>query len=421
MRLGLISRLILFLAFFVSVSKSSFAQNAVTSIENISFSQFSNEIDINIDLNKMPSYKVFLLEEPYRLVIDVENSSIKANVNISNIRLFDNFRIGNKEGGAKRLVFDLRKKSSIIRSTISKPNSGNTNYKLNIKISLPVLESDQPKKYSLTPLDNLIANKILNNDNKTQKLTIKKSPAKTTSLKSKKTKSLNKRKKVVVIDAGHGGKDPGAIGRYAKTREKNVTLAFARDIKKYLEKDNKFVVHLTRNSDYFISLAGRVKKSRKLKADLFISIHADSAENKKASGLSIYTLSETSSDKEAEKLAKKENKADIIGGINFSGTSGDILKTLVDLSQRDTMNNSAKFANFSIKRLAKNGIKVRKHTHRFAGFRVLTAPDIPSVLIELGYLSNKLDEKKLNSSYYRRNFAKVMSKIIQEYFKNPNG
>ncbi len=109
--------------------------------------------------------------------------------------------------------------------------------------------------------------------------------------------------------------------------------------------------------------------------------------------MSIYTLSEKSSDKEAAKLAEKENKSDIIGGINLSAASDDILKILIDLSQRSTMNNSAEFAEFAIKKLAKKNINVRQNTHRFAGFRVLTAPDVPSVLIELGYLSNKKDEK----------------------------
>ena len=195
-----------------------------------------------------------------------------------------------------------------------------------------------------------------------------------------------------------------------------VTLAFAKEIKSYLDENDKFKIYLTRDSDYFISLNGRVEKSRNLKADLFISIHADSAENSDATGLSIYTLSEKSSDKQAERLAKKENKSDIIGGVNFSNTSGDILNTLIALSQRNTMNNSSQFAQYTILNLQSNGINIKHNTHRFAGFRVLTAPDVPSVLIELGYLTNKEDEENLNNIDYRRKFAKIMSKIVDGYF-----
>jgi len=223
---------------------------------------------------------------------------------------------------------------------------------------------------------------------------------------------------VIVIDAGHGGKDPGTIGLFARTKEKNITLSYAKELAKNLAKEKKYKIYLTRDDDFFIPLDKRVAKSRKKKADLFISLHANSIVDKNVSGFSIYTLSETSSDKQAELLAQKENQADIINGIDFSGASKDIMKTLIDLSQRESKNSSARLAKFIIKEVKKADIEILQNTHRFAGFMVLTAPDMASVLIELGYLSNKTEEKMLNSLSYRRLVAKTLASAIDQYFNN---
>ena len=163
-------------------------------------------------------------------------------------------------------------------------------------------------------------------------------------------------KPIIVIDPGHGGKDPGAIGRYKKTREKDITLSYSLELYRQLKNTNRFRVFLTRSSDRFISLRSRVKIARRKKADLFISIHANASTNKKISGFSIYTLSEKSSDRQAAMLAKKENRSDIINGINFLGASSDIVKMMIEMSQRDSMNKSAKFAKFSVKVLLPQGV-----------------------------------------------------------------
>ncbi len=406
---------LLFCSLFFFDQKNCWSEElSKNNISDISIIKSSKGNKLSFSLSKAPSYKVFTLENPSRLVVDFNGGALKTKVNISKFPIFTSFRSAIRENNDLRTVFTSNSKIEVTKSSIINPSSDNANYSLVIQLSPNIdSKSKNNKKYSLSPLNSAIADKILvSNDTVSNKPKIKKQATK------KKISKTKNKKKIIVIDAGHGGKDPGAIGRYHKTKEKNVTLAFAREIKKYLEKDAGFKVYLTRDTDYFISLGNRVKKSQKLKADLFISIHADSAENKKATGLSIYTLSETSSDKEAAKLARKENKSDIIGGVNFSGASSDILKTLIDLSQRSTMNNSAKFAQFAIKKLSQANIKVKQNTHRFAGFRVLTAPDVPSVLIELGYLSNKGDEKKLNSVYYRRKFAKIFTKIVGNYFKS---
>jgi N-acetylmuramoyl-L-alanine amidase len=222
------------------------------------------------------------------------------------------------------------------------------------------------------------------------------------------------KRKIIVLDAGHGGVDPGAIG-YRGTYEKKITLEMARELKEELEKNSKYKVYLTRNRDIFIPLRDRVKIARKYDADLFISIHADSAKNRKAKGLSVYTLSQTASDKEAEALAEKENKADIVAGLNFADHTKEVSDILISLAQRETNNSSSEFANFLSSEMSKS-VRTVSNTHRSAGFAVLKAPDLPSVLLELGYLSNPEEEKLLQQDEYQNKIAWGIYNGIQEYF-----
>lgn len=221
-------------------------------------------------------------------------------------------------------------------------------------------------------------------------------------------------KHVIVVDPGHGGADPGTIGN-SGVYEKHITIAMARQIKQTLEATGRYKVVLTRDRDVFIRLRDRVNISRKAGAELFISVHADSIKNKKISGSSVYTLSEKASDKEAAMLAEKENKVDLIAGIDLSGESQEVTNILIDLAQRESMNESAKFANILVNEL-KRSSKVLRNTHRFAGFAVLKAPDVPSVLVEVGFLSNPTDERNLRSRKYRQKIAKAMLKGIDRYF-----
>lgn len=231
--------------------------------------------------------------------------------------------------------------------------------------------------------------------------------------KTKKTKKKRARKKpIILIDPGHGGKDPGAISARKKIKEKNITLRYAKELKKILNKNGKFKAILTRNNDIFIPLRDRVKMSKKYKADLFISIHADSARNNKARGASIYTLSEKSSSKEAKELAARENKADIIHGVRVED---EVLDVLVRLSQRKMMNQSSKFADILGKCLKKKKIKVL-HNHSFANFRVLKSIETPSILLELGFISNVYDEKHIMGKSYMKKIMGATAKAINQYF-----
>ncbi len=221
-------------------------------------------------------------------------------------------------------------------------------------------------------------------------------------------------KKTIVIDAGHGGVDPGAIG-VDRSYEKNITLAVAKELKKQILKTGKYNVVLTRETDIFIPLKQRVAIARKAKADLFVSLHADSVGKKSTRGASVYTLSEKASDKEAELLASRENKADVIAGMDLSAENEEVAGILIDLAQRDTMNQSRQFASHVVRTVGKESLLLTK-PNRSAGFAVLKAPDIPSVLIEMGYLSNPTDCKLLKTSSHQQKLSKLIASSVDAFF-----
>lgn len=220
---------------------------------------------------------------------------------------------------------------------------------------------------------------------------------------------------LVVIDAGHGGHDPGAISPHGGQREKDVTLAIARAVRAEMLKSGRVRVALTRDTDKFIILQDRYEIARQLNADLFISIHADSAENAQANGGTVYTLSEVASDREAQRLAARENKANIINGVNLGGADANVSSILIDLTQRETMNVSADFAKLLLREATPN-MRIRGDSHRFASFIVLKAPDTPSVLFETGYLSNEDDVGFLASAAGQQKVARTLANAVQVHF-----
>jgi N-acetylmuramoyl-L-alanine amidase len=378
---------------------SSFGASKKNNITYISVKNYKDKTEIRFKLNKAPEYRVFTIGKPDRLVLDFKNTNISANKSVfANSKMFKAIRTNLDSQGQLRLVLDLNYKIAIYKSSIIMPGKRNSSYYLSVILTKYKKSSAKQR----TPLRQDPIIKLLDKE--------------TGEIKYSNKKII--KKPVIVIDAGHGGKDPGAIGKYIRNKEKYITLSYAKELKRHLDRTKKYRVFLTRKSDYYITLGGRVEKSRKLKADLFISLHADSSPNHKTSGLSIYTLSEKSSDKQAERLARKENKSDIIGGADFSAATDDILKTLINMSQRSTMNDSAKFAEIAIKTLKINKVNILQNTHRFAGFRVLTAPDVPSVLIELGYLSNRYEEKVLSGSSHKKQVSEALVKAIDEYFSS---
>lgn len=374
---------------------------AASGITSMRIGQGVGSVRIVFDADRKFDYKVFLLNEPKRLVIDTFDVKVSPEIEkyVDKNNLVTKTRLGSVGTDGIRIVFDLQKPAIVKKAFMLAPQS-NFGWRFVIDVSIASereFSSKVGSKYALSN-ENSFAGSYSSSSSKS----------------SSKAKTVNK-KKIIVLDPGHGGKDPGAIG-YSGVYEKNITLAMAKELKVILEKEG-YKVHLTRSTDIFIPLRDRVKIARKYNADLFMSIHADSAVNRSAKGLSVYTLSETASDKEAAALAERENKADVVAGLNLLEHSKEVSDILINLAQRETMNRSSEFASFMVQEMRKS-VKLRDNTHRFAGFAVLKAPDVPSVLLEMGYLSNRTEERLLKQKGYRRKLAVSTSKAVEKYFDN---
>lgn len=370
---------------FFTITFLSFAlmAEAVNTIRDVRTGQQNDGIRIVLDGSEDFNYDAFLLDEPNRLVIDLKNAEFSSTPQIRKNNLIKDFRIGNlPKAKGKRAVFELYNNVNIKKKFTIEPQSGKKNWRLVIDLSTQGLSDPSTRVKKQTTTGN-----------------------------------NTKHKRTIVIDPGHGGKDPGAIGKSYRTYEKNITLSMGKELRKQLE-NKGFKVYMTRSTDIFIPLRKRVAIARSYHADLFISIHADSAANRNAKGLSVYTLSETASDKEAAALAERENKADIIDGMDFSDNSPEINDVLISLSQNDSRNKSSKFAGYVVNEMRQK-VKLVSNAHKFAGFAVLKAPDIPSVLIELGYLSNYTEEKNLRDSAYRKKLGEAITRSVVRYFKDP--
>lgn len=223
------------------------------------------------------------------------------------------------------------------------------------------------------------------------------------------------KRQVIVIDAGHGGVDPGCIGRNG-TYEKDIVLSTALDLAKQLEASKRFKVHMSRTDDSFVPLSERVARARAHNADLFLSIHADALPESRLRGASVFTLSEKASDKEAAALAERENKSDLIAGINFGTRDPEVNEILFDLTRRQTNNLSIRLAQKMVTELG-HRVKLLNNTHRSAAFVVLRAPDIPSALVEIGCLSNRDEERALREGSYQRTVASALVRSVSDYFE----
>jgi N-acetylmuramoyl-L-alanine amidase len=220
--------------------------------------------------------------------------------------------------------------------------------------------------------------------------------------------------RLVVLDPGHGGIDPGAIG-VSGVYEKDVTLAATREVARQLEATKRYRVLLTRKGDEFVALQDRVARAHAAGGELFLSIHADALPNASIRGASVFTLSEKASDKEAAELAAHENKADLIAGIDLSRHEPAVSTILFDLARRQTNNLSIRLARQLVAELGHN-VKLLDNSQRAAGFVVLKAPDIPSALVEMGCLSNRQEDRLLQQSSYQRKLATSLVRSINDYF-----
>jgi N-acetylmuramoyl-L-alanine amidase len=223
-----------------------------------------------------------------------------------------------------------------------------------------------------------------------------------------------RRQPTVVIDPGHGGIDPGAVSP-SGVFEKDIVLATAWEFARQLAATRRYRVVLTRSVDEFIPLRDRVARARAWKADLFLSIHADALPDIEMRGLSVFTLSAQASDREAAALAISENRADLVGGINLARQPREVGNVLMDLARRQTGNLSIALARKVVDQLARE-VVLREHPQRSADFAVLTAPDIPSALVELGCLSNPQEQRLLQQRVYQQKLARGLARAVEAYF-----
>ena len=381
----------------VCLSSISSFTNAVEQIDNIIVSHSSNKSRIEFKLSGEATYKNFMLADPWRLVIDFENIDLKASIpsidkNNPHINLI---RTGEPSSKKSRFVFELKKQlSSNSRKLIPSGADGH-------RVVFELIDTNSLNKVKVAYQQEL-NDLSVNDESQEPKPVI--------------TASNAKRELVVAIDAGHGGADPGAIG-YAGSREKELTLQIAKKLKSAIDQNPLMRAVLIRQGDRFIELHNRRLNARNLNADIFLSIHADAFTKQSARGFSVFALSQRGATSAmARALAVKANAADLIGGVSLADKDQVLAQVLVDLSMTNTINESVNLGGRVLQELSKLG-KLHSKRVEQAGFAVLKSPDMPSILIETGFITNPQDEKNLRSSSYQNKVVSAIYTAIDEYYK----
>jgi N-acetylmuramoyl-L-alanine amidase len=393
-----------------------FAKNSIESARVWPAREYTR---VTIESLKSISNDQMILKNPDRLVIDlhdIELNDVLKNLStkiLSSDPNIKQIRVAKFNSQVSRIVIELRAESKI--NIFSLKPAGDYKYRLVIDVyprvdEIMALIHDKEKKDVTPTQKEIIVLPPL--ETKKEKI-IQEAPS------SQVQKSTTK-KIVIAIDAGHGGEDSGARGA-SGSLEKNITLSIARKLKKEIDNDEQLKSILTRDDDYFVPLRGRVIKARKLKADIFISIHADAYTNPDAKGSSVFALSESgATSASARYLANKENESDLIGGVSLDDKDPMLAKTLLDLSQSATINDSIKLGNFVLDQL-RDINDLHKSNVEQAGFAVLKSPDIPSILIETAFISNPKEEQALNNDEHQEILAKNILIGIKKYLSsNPN-
>jgi N-acetylmuramoyl-L-alanine amidase len=355
-----------------------------------------------LDLDKTIQFRAFALDDPYRVVIDIPqvNFRLPAGSGTNGRGLVKAFRYGMVMPGGSRMVFDLTGPARIASATILDA------------------ANDQPPRLVLE-LEEVDRAAFLQSLRAASRPELK--PAVSESMAAvapqtaaPKPAAPGDSRPVVVIDPGHGGVDNGT--RSGEEMEKNLVLAFGLALRDRLEKSGKYRVVMTRSDDTFIPLDDRVKVAHNQAAALFVSIHADYLPRGEgdAQGATIYTVSDKATDAEAERLAESENRADAIGGVDLREEPTEVADILIDLAQRETRTFSNRFARLLMGEM-KRSVRMHKNPLKSAGFRVLKAPDVPSVLVELGYVSNKSDLDHLVSENWRSKTVAAMGQAIDVF------
>ena len=396
-------------AVFVSLLVAVVAASAqvTSSLTGVRVGQHDGMTRLILDLTQPTTFKIFALAGPNRVVIDLpalhwalEERSL--NVGHSGVvRL----RYGQFRPDTTRIVVDLDQPLAVRQARMLAADAeGTAPHRLVldfVPVSLSAYEVDaRPPK----PVEPVLR----------AKQTAPAGPVPLPKLKP----APKPVRHLIAIDAGHGGRDPGAIATNG-LREKTLALTFARELRTVLLESGRYQVVMTRDGDRKVRLKRRVVIARNAGADLFLSIHLDRLENRDVRGASVYTLSDEASDVETAELAARENKADIVADVDLTdGYDEDVAKVLISLVQQNTMNCSASLAAMLLPELERVAPLIRR-PHRFGDFRVLKAPDIPSVLVELGFLSNDQDAERLTSKTHRRALAGAILNALDMYFREP--
>jgi N-acetylmuramoyl-L-alanine amidase len=347
-----------------------------------------------VDLSRKIDLHVFTLADPYRVVVDIPQVTFRLppKAGESGRGLIKAFRFGLVMPGGSRIVIDLAKPARVDKAFVVDPADGAP-----ARLVLDLVATDRESFLRKIALDQRFAH------------------AQAPPLREQQSSSGDARP-LIVLDPGHGGIDTGTKGPNGQM-EKDIVLDFAKRLREKIETPGKYRVLLTRSDDTFVPLAERVRFAREAGAALFISIHADSLPRREgdAQGATVYTLSETATDPAAARLAEQENRADVIAGVDLKEQPDDVAGILIDLAQRETKTFSVQFADKLVE-LMKRATRLHKEPIKSAGFRVLRAPDVPSVLVELGYVSNKEDLQSLLSNGWRDRTADSMASAIDGYF-----
>ncbi|RQH08064.1 N-acetylmuramoyl-L-alanine amidase [Bradyrhizobium sp. RP6] len=356
-----------------------------------------------LDLDRTVTFRTATLADPYRVVVDVPqvNFQLPAGAGSGGRGLIKAFRYGLVMPGGSRIVFDLTGPAKIANSYVVEAANGQP-----ARLVLDLEEVERAAFVASLPPEN----------RPELRSAIAEAPPATVPAKATTDATQQKAdgRPVVVIDPGHGGIDNGT--QSGGESEKNLVLAFGLALRDKLEKAGKYRVVMTREDDTFIPLSDRTKIARNQKAALFVSIHADALPRAEgdAQGATIYTLSDKASDAEAQRLADAENRADAIAGFNLAEEPTDVADILIDLTQRETRTFSNRFARLLMGEM-KSTVRMHKHPLKSAGFRVLKAPDVPSVLVEIGYVSNKGDLEHLVSEGWRSRAVGSMAQAIDGF------
>jgi N-acetylmuramoyl-L-alanine amidase len=341
---------------------------------------------LTLESRQKLEYTIFGVKDPERLVLELESDDLSAALEELQSKVAEDdpyiqgLRVARNRPGVIRIVLDL--KAEVRPQIFGLAPVGEYGHRLVLDIH-PLVAPD--------PLAELIE--------ETQR---SRPPAAVARLAT------------IVIDAGHGGEDPGAIGRRG-SREKNITLVIARRLKALIDAEPNMRALLTRDGDYYLSLAARVEKARAVKADLLVSIHADAFIRSNVRGSSVFALSERRATSEAARwLASKENESDLIGGVSLEGKDRYLAQTLLDLSQTATIDHSLRLGSSVLQRLGAVNTLHRPNVEQ-ASFAVLKAPDVPSILVETAFISNPLEERRLNDENYQDKLARAILEGIKEY------